>query len=218
MSGIKGKEFTIVIDGEETTLFFKRPTHAELLEIDMTYRKIYASAVRSGLMVEREAKNVFKGSGAWNKENEDSIRSISVQIALLEKTINDDALKDEDRMKAVEKISALRAELFELIGERTNMFSNTAEGLANEQRMHKFAELCCFDKTTNQPYFNDYEAYQKFVSEHATELSEIYKQGYLFEYALPEDITESWSEIKYLKKVAERANKEEKQEIVEQKE
>jgi len=205
MSKAKANVFTVEIDNKNVDLYFKRPSQVELFEIDLTYRKIYSEALRHGVMTESEAKKLFKSSNAWTKEDEDKISDMSLRIANAQRVL--EATKHQEKsgvLSLITQITEMRNELVNHITQRTTMFSNTAEGIANEQRMHKVVELCLCQKEDNDHYFETTESYKKFVETHPDELSEIYKQAWLFEYSIPENTSESYPEIQVLRELTEK--------------
>ncbi len=200
-----GKEFTVKMNDADVVLFFKRPNQEELFEIDLQYRKIYSEALRNGVMTEAEAKKLLKKNNSWGKEDEDRISSLAFDIAQNQRIL--EGFKDrpkEQILELINKITGLRSDLFDLISQRTSMLTNAAEGIANEQRIHKLIEICLINKATEEPYFADMGQYKEFASSHVDELSQIYRQAWMFEYGATEDSMENYPEIKVLKELVEK--------------
>lgn len=196
-------EFTIEVDGVPVALMVKRPNQEELFAIDLEYKRCYALAVRQDVMTEAEAKTAFENNGTWTKEHDNEIDMKSIEIARLEIALKA-AKTDEQKLEIVNELSPIRVRVLELIGERTQIFSNTAEGFASDQRIHKMAEMCCVEAKGGDPYFGPHNLYIDFVSAHPDELSTIFTQTYLFEYKLNRDYTEEWGEMKYVKELNEK--------------
>lgn len=196
----KSREFTIKVNGQDTALYFIRPTVSELMQIDMEYRRIYSEAVRTGIMSEAEARKIFKKSGAWDKSDEETISNLSISIARMIAKL--DTLPNDEGVKLATEINQNRAELMRLIGQRIELFSNTAEGIANENRIHKLIELCCVRADTKEKFFDSREAYERFVQGNKDVLSSIFREAYTFEYGNVDDTVQEWPEMKYLQKVA----------------
>lgn len=202
-----GKEFTIELDNKTLTLAFHRPNQEELFQIDLVYRKIYSEALRARVMTEAEVKKVLRKNGSWTKADEDRISDLSFQIANLQGIV--ETLKESsssDIVDVVSQITERRTELLDLIGQRTAMLSNSAEGIANEQRMHKFIELCCVRIPDKSRFFDDFDHYKQFVADNADVMSEIYKQAWLFEYAMDEDHSSHYPELQILEDAIKREN------------
>ncbi len=203
MQGQKSKEFIIKPNDEEVKLYFKRPTMAQIFDMDLEYRKTYAEALRQGIATEAEVRKKSLQTGAWTQEDQDKISDLSLEIAKLEAILNGSQDKDDENVKIAERIGKTRRDLIYLISQRTSLLSNTSEDLSNQYRMHKFIELCCC-KSDGENFFESREDYEKFVLEHPDEASEIFKQSFLYEYNTSEDITESWGEVKYFKRMLEK--------------
>jgi len=206
----KGKVFKVKVEDKEIELCFRGPTQEELLAIDLEYRKIFSHCLREGVACEAETKKIVHKNNVWTKDDEDSIGKTSVEIGLLE-NIAEDYLsgktpEDEKTEKTFTALSEKRAQLMALIGQKVEIFSKTAEGLANEQKMHKFVQFCCI-KNDNSRFFNSHEEYVNFARENPDVLSEIYKQSYMYEYGNPLESMENWTEVKWVKKKLEQAEK-----------
>ncbi len=198
-------DFTVNINGQNTVFFFRRPNQSELFDIDLQYRKIYSEALRNGVMTESEAKKLFKNSNSWGKEEEEKISSIALDIAQRQRVLEN--FKDSPKkevLDAINTIIGLRNELIELVGQRTQMFAQTAEGIANEQRIHKIIELCLIEKVSNEPFFDGFENYKSFASSNVDALSSFYKEAWMFEYNTNANIEEDYPEMKLLKEMAEK--------------
>jgi hypothetical protein len=195
----KSDLFKVTLDGKETSIYFKRPSVDQLSIIDLEYRKMFAHAIKQGVMAEAEARKVYKNSGAWTDKDDKELSQLAENVAKLSSVLNeDDGTKGGERM--VGTLATMRADLLKKISERTDLFYNTAEGLANEQRMHKFIEICCYRGDDDDPMFDNRNAYSLFSVEYKDVLSEIYKQAYYFEYGMPDDISQTWAEVQWLNK------------------
>ena len=99
------KSFKVKINGIEKELYFKVPSHAKAMSIDLEYRKNFAEGVRTGLMTNAEAAKVFKKSGAWTLEDDREATDLISRIAILESVIEsyeknkNDSLKLHDQIK-----------------------------------------------------------------------------------------------------------------------
>lgn len=197
------RKFTVEIETVEVELQFRRPDQAELFQIDKQYRIIYSAGIREAVMTEVEARRHFSAQGTWTDQHDQDIRSIAAQIAQLEVVLRASDARDPDSLTLASNINILRAKMMEKIGDKQELFSNTAEGLANEQKMHKFIELCCVKAEDGEPFFRSADQYRGLVSTDVDAMSEIHKEGYFFEYRLPEDVAKDWAEIEFAERIAE---------------
>lgn len=196
----KSNEFKVTTGEGDINLYFKRPNVDQLQVIDLEYRRIFTLAIKQKVMAEAEARKVYKSTGAWTQNDEEDLARNADDVAKLSRLLEEDKNSSKKNgLKMVEKLAELRADLLRRISERTDLFYNTAEGLANEQRMHKFIELCCHRSNVKEKFFEGREDYRNFSVEYREVLSEIYKQAYYFEYGMPDDISDTWAEVKWLK-------------------
>jgi hypothetical protein len=172
MSNLKSNKFTVKIKDKEVDLYFKRPTHSELFEIDLIYRKVYSEALRAGVITDAEAGKTYKKTNAWTEEDEKQITNYTTQIVMEERKLEDEKKTKKEKEKVIDNLIELRRKLMELITTKTQLFNNTAEGLASEQKMHKFIQLCCWTED-DEKFFESEEHYQNFVSEHTDELADM---------------------------------------------
>ena len=195
---VKSKSFTLLVDDKEVTLYFKRPNQDDLFEIDKTYRKIYSAAILDGIMTEVQARRIHAKSGAWTEEHDKEIREIAQTISKLEVVLRSCDPKDSESLQLAANMNTLRAQMMTRIGDKQDLFNNTAEGIALEQKMHTFIQRCCRVDGSNELYFKTKDDYKEFVSEYADEMGEIHKEAYFYEYRLPEDIAKDWAEIEFI--------------------
>lgn len=199
LSKMKKKIFKIKVNDSDLELYFKPPTHEEVLEIDMEYRKIYSLAIRNEIITQAEASKKYEKIGAWSKEDENVISDLMLQLSLLEHLILDEKQEKKNRREAALKAAKMRAELLKKMNTRTTLFDNTAESLAEQQKFHKFILLCTRKTENDELLFNDRDEYQEFLDNYNTAGSTLYKEAYFWGYDLPEDISDSWAEVKFLK-------------------
>lgn len=199
MAKVTNKSFKIKLDDGELSLYFKHPTYEEVTLIDMEFRRIYSVAVREGIITQAEAIKQFRNSGAWTKEDEAEISDIMLRISLSENVINDHEQKMDDRREAALKVANMRSELLQKMSTRTNLFDHTAESMAEQQKLHQFIILCTYNEEDDERMFASKEDYQNFLNANKDAGSEIYREAYFFDYELPEDISETWAEVQFLK-------------------
>ena len=199
---MSSKGFSIKLEGKDISLDGKSPPQKNIFELDLEYRKNDASAMRQGVMTESELLKRAEETGAWTHEDDIKIDSLSLEIAAMDRQLQEKKMVRKKKMDLAIDLSKKRGKLLNKVGCKTELLSNTAEAMSNDQRMHKFVELCCF-KDNDESFFTSRELYETFVQEHPAELSEIYKQGYMFDYKLPEDMEQDWAEVQYVKSLAE---------------
>lgn len=210
------KLFTVNVDGEDKEVFLRNPTHSDSIKIDLQYRKMFAEAVRAGLLTNAESRKVYEKNKTWREEDEKQLQNYITRIAILESIItqsekDEEEYNSEDTKEAVEKLQDLRMKSLELNARKMEMSANTAEGFAEEQKIHKFIELCLIDSDTNGKMFENEKEYARFLEKNPDAGSEILKRAYFYEYGDPNEITKEWAEMKFAKAQEDRKEKEDRQ-------
>ena len=194
----------IKIEGQEAEVKFGEPNQSQIFELDKFYRKIFSECIREGIMTEAEAKKRFNESGAWTKDEESQIQILIQKIAFHSASLQTLTEINDESTDIITAIQEDRAELFELIGRKTELLSNTAEGMANEQKVFKYISLClCSEDGTS--LFSGQEELEKYSTENRDDFSEIVQEAYCLVYGIDndKDITEDWAEVQFLSNVSE---------------
>lgn len=212
------KTFNVMVNNKEFSLYFRKPKHREIDELDLLYRCRFSDAVRKGMVSEAELRKIAQRNGTWTKVDDESLATVSLEISLLEDIVvnKDNTNTDEQIKEAANKLTSKRAEQISLITEKVNLSINSAESYANDQKMHKFIELCCMNAIEDIQFFVDEGHYKTFIENQPDAMSEIFKQAHYFEYGSPQEATESWPEIQYLKKEAEKIKAEQEKKAKEE--
>lgn len=205
--------FKVKVKDSEHELYFCNPSHKEIIEMDLEHRRMFAYAVRNNLMSRAEAEKQYAKTGAWGQKDEDESNRLIVEIGLLETLVKERGQDEKKLEEAITKLSNLRSKILKKINTKTELFQNTAEGFAEEQKMHKFIQLCCVNKEDDERFFETEDQYGKFVSENAEVMSEIFKEAYFSQYGRPDDITAEWEEVKYLSEKTKEKSKELKEAV-----
>jgi hypothetical protein len=178
---------------------FSEPNQSQIFELDKFYRKIFSECIREGIMTEAEAKKRFAESGAWTKEEETEIQVLIQKLAFnsaklgLMKELNDES------SELISSIQEDRSEMFELISRKTELLSNTAEGMANEQKVFKYIALCLCDKE-GLNLFGSEEELEKYASDNSDDFSVVVQEAYSIVYGVDysKDLTADWAEVQFL--------------------
>lgn len=203
----QSRSFILEIENSEVSLCFRRPNQDDLFEVDKTYRKIYSAAILEGIMTEIQARRVHAESGTWTELHDREIREIAQNIAQLEVVLRASDPTDPEALKLASNLNTLRAQMMSRIGDKQELFANTAEGLATEQKMHTFIERCCVYKDSGERFFTNLIAYKEFVADDPDQMSLIHKEAYFYEYRLPEEIARDWAEIEFVDRLNDEVSK-----------
>ncbi len=201
----------IIINGESLEVKLVSPKQSQVFELDKFYRMIFSECIRGGIMSEAEAKKRHEESGAWTKEDDKRIEDLIKMIAFNSARLSDHAELTEDTADICASIQDDRSTMFDLISRRTDLMSNTAEGMANEQRVFKYVSLClCTEE--GYPIFSTEKELEDFSESDPEGFSSVMTNAYAEIYGLDKDanITEGWAEVEFLERVQAEGDKEEK--------
>lgn len=203
------RPFEISVGDEKIELMFKSPNHKELTDIDLQYRKMYSVAIEGGVPAEYKLSKLYKQDNTWTDEDDEVIDRLSLKVAILNDLV-DNPKTEKDKENIVDNVNTLsesRKQLNSLITRRTELFRSSAEGMAEEQKIHKLIELCCIKKDSEDRMFDNYDSYVQFLEEYPESASIILREAYFFVYNLPEDVAKDWAEVKYSRKILEEESK-----------
>lgn len=210
MSNKRTEKFSVDVDGNKTDFYFSKPTHKDILDLDLHYRKMFAEAVRAGIMTNAEAQKQYSDSTAWTDSDESEIAKLMLEIGAMEDILRDKEVEGDVKKEAAIKASSLRVKLLKLNKTKSDLFENTAEAFAEEQKLHKFIMLCLRGEDDDVKFFNGQQQYEEFARDNRDALSTIYRKAYFYDYNLPEDITADWEEVKFLNSIKDERDKDEK--------
>lgn len=191
----------IKINEKEVEYSFKDLSQRDTFELDKYYKQIFGQCIKAGLMTERQASRLYKKNGAWGQEEEDRITSLAISLNEMSDKIKDfDDINDEST-KVMSDMIEKRSELTSLIAEKMELFRQTAEGMASQERMYLFIRIAAVDAGKNYIFETD-EDLEKFSSNNPVDFEKILTSAYLHSQGLDqnEDITEEWEEMKFLKR------------------
>ena len=126
-----GKTF---IEYDDLELVIVPPTFEQNIRALKVYNKAYDQAYSEEIMTEDETLLWMMEKGLWSQEDEEKIKGLEKDIEKLKVEIynarNNDNLKERIRLY----IRAGEKQLQEKIGEKTQYFTNTCEGIASTEK------------------------------------------------------------------------------------
>lgn len=188
------------------------PSQSQIFELDKFYRKVFSECIREGIMTEAEAKKRFEESGAWTKSDESEIQKLMNLVAFDSAMLSQREDLDDDTADLIEKIQQNRSNLFELISRKTELLSNTAEGMSNEQKVFQYMLLCLRDEDGKRVFLSK-EEIEEFSKTNPEELSVLAENAYAKVYGIEEDrdITEDWAEVRFMSKMSDKQEEKEEE-------
>lgn len=201
----QGLAMELNINGELTKCRFAEPNQSQVFELDKFFRRVFAECVREGMMTEAEAAKRYEESGAWTKEDDKKIQNLLEQVSLNSVLLTAETELSEDAATLIEKIQESRNSMLELLSRKTDLFSNTAEGMANEQRIYKFVTLCLVEEDGMVLFGSDAEL-EAFSQNNKEDFETVMRAAYALTYGVDseKDITEDYAEVQFLQMLSEK--------------
>ena len=184
-------------NGKKVTVIVTRPTGSENREAKAYYNQTFRAALESGALLRKRLGQYMEEQGIWDDAKEKKYQEVTQKIMDGEKKLKTGGIKLNEARDLAISIKESREEFRDLIGERTMMDANTAEGQADNAQFNCLVALCTFDES-GERVFKDLDDYEKradepFAAEAAGKLAE-------FVYNLNEDYDSTLEENKFLKK------------------
>lgn len=185
--------FTALVNGKDVTFEIKALTVANQREAQKIYNQAFSDAVKSGSILRAKLGDLMKEQGLWDEKKEIEFKTIQQKIYDKEKQLAKGGISLKQAKNIAIEIKQLRLELRDLISDRTDLDTHTAEGQADNARFNYMVSCSVVYKDTQKPYFASYEDYlNKSTSEVAINAaqklaSSIYGLDSDYEKKLPEN-------------------------------
>ena len=159
---MKDKTRTITVG--EVTMTVKRPGKKELNDSQLVYNRSWRNALENGAMLRAKLDEFLEEQGVWSKTKQKQYEVLLDKIRNAQKAIKKGGVKLKvGRARALELVS-LRREFRDLISEKTNYDTHTAEGIADNERFDYLVSVCVFDQN-DKPMFSSVDDYNEKASE-----------------------------------------------------
>jgi len=184
-------------NGKKVTVVVKRPDGAQDRESKAHYNKTFREALESGALLRKRLSQYMSEQGIWDDAKEQEYNDVTKKILDGEKQLKSGGIKLSEARDLALTIKNAREDFKELIGERTMMDANTAEGQADNASFNCLVSLCTLDES-GEKVFSSIEDYESKANEpYAIEAAEKLAK---FVYNLNEDYDSTLEENKFLKK------------------
>ena len=171
------KTVDVVLDDskpdEKTKIIVRRPSNRVQTEASRIGALVWTKCIRDGVMTKQELDSFMKEKGIWGEKKEKEKDSVAEEINELEKKLylgNSDATtKRKGRRKRIKLSDAKdialemrrkRAKLRDLLAEKINLETNTAESLSENAKFDYIVANCTFDEHGDRVYAS-VEEYEK---------------------------------------------------------
>ena len=153
------KTFKIEIKGKEHELAIIRPNVKISKDAQLAYNSAFADAVNSGALLKAKLQNVLIEQGVWSFEKQEQNDNLIDEINSSEQKLSRGGIKLSEAKHVALEMRGKRWRLRELIAERTEYETNTAEGQAENYRFNYLVASCTVYNDTGKPVFNGLDDY-----------------------------------------------------------
>ena len=191
------KEFESNIDGKPVKLAIVRPSVKVSKEAQLEYNRSFSEAVQSGALLKAKLQNVLMDQGVWSIEKQNQHDALISDINENEQTLARGGIKLSDAKRVALEMRVKRWRLRELISERTEYESNTAEGQAENARFNYLVSACTVYNDTGEKVYSGLEDYLEKSGElFSLEAARVFAN---MMYGLEDNYEDNLPENKFLK-------------------
>lgn len=152
----KKKDLEVKVNGKTVKIYVQVPSSHVVQRADRYKAKIWTECIEDGIKTKEELATIMEQRGIWDQSHKKKEAELVVQIQKLEKELylgkgSKKASVSEGKKIAIE-MRQLRNSLRELILEKMNMESNTAEALADNARFDFLVASCTYYENGDNVY------------------------------------------------------------------
>ena len=153
-------------DGNEVKVAVIKPKSKELREAQLSYNRAFRDALESGALLRQKLEDHMREQGIWDDAKQNRYDEINTTILEGEKKLAKGGISLSEAKTLALDMRVARAELRELIAERTVMDGNTAEGQSDNARFNALILECVVSVDNNNvKRFNSAEEYDSVASQ-----------------------------------------------------
>jgi hypothetical protein len=153
--------FSAMIDGEVKDFKVYSPIPKDYHEAQKARNIAFAEAIRSNAILRSQLKDIFKQRGLWDDMKEAEYKGLQAEIASGIKALDEGGIKLSAARNIALDIRKKRAEMQQMLFERSQLEGETAEGQAENARFNYLVYACTYlvyDKTESR-FFNSMDDY-----------------------------------------------------------
>lgn len=154
-------------EGAEIKCIIKAETIGSQRKADMEYHQVYVEALRRGIPPRSVLEKILYDQGMWTKDDDESMRQMQVQIALLEQALKD-SKTDELATGVANSLASMRHDMLSVIQRRGEVLNNSAEFVAEQARRDALIAYSTYYAATNQLVYQSYMDFLKRENEPVT--------------------------------------------------
>ena len=179
----------------EVRVILKRPSIKDMRDSQIVYNKSFKDALDGGAILKKKLNAYISEQDIWDDEKEKRYNQVVEEMQSHEGSLRQGGIPLAEARGVALKLRVLRNEFRNLIAERSEMDSNTAESIADNSRFNFLVTRCITDEGNKKVFSNeeDYDgkADEPWAFEAAAELANIL-------YELDPDFNKNLEENKFL--------------------
>jgi hypothetical protein len=153
-------KFTVEIDGKPVEFAINMPGKEDYREADKVHNRAFADALESKAIVRLKLEKVLRDQGLWDDDRQARLKAVQAEILGLERKIcKEGNIKLSEARNLAISMRKKRNELKEILSERTELESMTAEAQADNARFNFLISRCVVYNDSKKLYFKDYADY-----------------------------------------------------------
>jgi len=152
-------------DGKAVSVAVIKPNSSKIKQAQLAYNKAFRAALESGALLRQKLDSYMREQEIWDDKKEKEYEDFVNKLNETEKILSKGGIKLSEAKEAAIQMRMDRAAFRDLIGERTAMDGNTAEGQADNARFNHLVYLSIVDEKTGKPFFESVEDYEEKSSE-----------------------------------------------------
>jgi len=206
-------------NGNDLVLEFRPPSQGSLNAAELIFKKTFSKCFRDGILTSVEVEKILRERGIWDDDKEREAAVLQLQIGNLEAKLKDgeEELGDEAAKAICEELVVLRTELQNHNDPIVSIAENTCESVGGEERNQFLVTQCIYHKTTGSRVYKSVEDFKSRAEEQAARDSYMETVIASLEVTmgeeLPSDLSQIYSENRWLTAYSERVAEEERVKI-----
>ena len=151
---------------KEVKVAVLKPRSKHLREAQLSYNRAFRDALESGALLRQKLEDHMREQGIWDDDKQDRYDEINTTVLEGEKKLAKGGISLSEAKTLALDMRVARAELRELIAERTIMDGNTAEGQSDNARFNALVTECVVSVDNNNvKKFNSMDDYDAVADE-----------------------------------------------------
>lgn len=154
------KQIKIKLKEVDKSIFvYIRPeTYEVIRNMRIVYAQTYKELLDMKVATKSSMLDILRSEGIWTEQHENELTNLSLQLALVESSLEKSKTKDEEK-EAIIKLSKLRRSMIDLINIKTEPLAFVAESIAESITQEKYLIESTFYEDGKR-YFKDYNDFK----------------------------------------------------------